>query len=53
MVNKYKLSEKMWQKLAKIHWKGFSYNFESELIEFCEDEFTCIRLESVTKLYCL
>ncbi|XP_025423608.1 uncharacterized protein LOC112692978 [Sipha flava] len=43
MLNKYKLKEKMWQKLAKLYWKGFNYHFESEHIDICEDKLTCIK----------
>ncbi|XP_003247432.1 uncharacterized protein LOC100569611 [Acyrthosiphon pisum] len=32
MVNKYRRNELMWQKLAKIHLKGFIYNFDKDIL---------------------
>ncbi|XP_015367522.1 PREDICTED: U3 small nucleolar RNA-associated protein 6 homolog [Diuraphis noxia] len=37
MVNQYRKNELMWQKLAKIHLKGFVYNYDTESLHKLEN----------------
>jgi len=47
MVDKYRTSELMWQKLAKLHLNGFVYNCDTEIIQKNQttNNLNCIRLE--------
>jgi len=47
MVKKYKHSELMWQKLAKIHFDGFIYHQETEQLHYDKNYISGIR--SVSK----
>jgi len=47
MVKKYRHSELMWQKLAKIHFDGFIYHQETEQLHYDKNYISGIR--SVTK----
>jgi len=49
MVKKYKHSELMWQKLAKIHFDGFIYHQETEQLYFDKNYISGIK--SVFKYY--
>lgn len=56
MVNRYRQNELMWQKLAQIHYKGFVYNYGTEILHKLEDikDYILIRLEYILlKLYYL
>lgn len=44
MVKKYRHSEFMWQKLAKIHFDGFIYHHETELLHYDKNYISGIRL---------
>jgi len=43
MVRKYKHSELMWQKLAKIHFDGFIYHQETEQLHYDKNYINGIR----------
>ncbi|KAL5237589.1 hypothetical protein ACI65C_004999 [Semiaphis heraclei] len=43
MVNKYRHSELMWQKLAKIHFDGFIYHQETEQLQYDKNYISCIK----------
>jgi len=47
MVKKYRHSELMWQKLAKIHFDGFIYHQETEQLRYDKNYINGIR--SVSK----
>lgn len=44
MVKKYRHSEFMWQKLAKIHFDGFIYHHETEQLHYDKNYISGIRL---------
>lgn len=44
MVKKYRQSELMWQKLAKIHFDGFIYHHETEQLHYDKNYVNGIRL---------
>lgn len=43
MVKKYRHSEFMWQKLAKIHFDGFIYHHETEQLHYDKNYISGIR----------
>jgi len=47
MVQKYKHSELMWQKLAKIHFDGFIYHQETEQLHYDKHYISGIRCVSI------
>lgn len=47
MVQKYKNKEVMWKKLARLHFDGFIYIYDSETLIYETDFFKGIKLVNV------
>jgi len=56
MVDIYRRNEYMWQQLAKIHLNGYTYNYNTDILQKIPDikYLDCIRLDYILlKIECL